>query len=311
MNKTIATLCGLWLAAIGRSAAAETFTFQGTEWDTDEVRAGEFQLEPNTVYVATCRMSHKTERNVRGSLFFSIGDYGMGWTPLGNNHATVDFAEAFLTAADMKGGVKKCTLRRRQVPGKSEVSDIAVHRATPSYLRTADGIELGYGESIDGNDYHYGTKFAESCHAQSRPMMAFRHLTPGTLTLFGKGAEMCFRHELAGRQFLSAQVVVACETSYVGTVSAEISRDGREWTSIGKVADIGIFKFPVPEAFLPASCLQARLVADGTSRVRIRQYAFDAQVDGAPAFVFGKTTYSDASTGKAIFTAKPWELSNR
>ncbi len=307
MNKAIAALCGLWLAAICRPAIAETFTFQGTEWDVDEVRAGEFQLEPNTVYVATCRMSHKTERNVRGSLLLSFGDYGVGWTPLGNNHATVDFAEAFLTAADMKGGVKTCTLRRWHVPGESEVSDIAVHRATPSYLRTADGIELGYGESIDGNDYHYGTKFAESCHAQSRPMKSFRSLAPTGLPLFWKGAEMNFTHELAGRKFTSAQIVVACETSYVGIVSAEISRDGKEWTTIGKIGDIGIFKFSVPEDFLPTSSLHARLVAEGKSRVRIRQYAFDAKVDGAPMFAFGRTTYLDAETGKAIFTAKPWD----
>ena len=289
------------------SVFAETFSFQGTEWDDDMVVAGEFPLEPGTVYAVTCRMRHLTERNVRGSLLLSVGDYGMGWTPLGNNHAQVDFAEAFLTAADLKGGAKKCTLRRWHVPGKSEVSEVAVRRATPSYWRTPEGIELGYGESIDGNDYHFGTKFTEACHAQSRPMVSFRRLTPTSLTLFGKDSEMRFAHELAGRKIVSAQIVVACETSMVGVVSAEISRDGKDWTSIGKVGDMGIFTLPVPDAFLPAAKIHTRLVADGKSSVRIRQYAFDAKVDGAPVFAFGKTTYSDASTGKTIFTAKPWD----
>ena len=293
--------------AVTGSVFAETYSFQGTEWDNEMAEAGEFPLEPGTVYAVTCRMRHMTERNVRGSLLLSVGDYGMGWTPLGNNHAQIDFAAAFLTASDMKGGAKKCTLRRWHVPGKSEVSDIAVRRATPSYLHTSEGIELGHGESIDGNDYHFGTKFSESCHSQSRPMVSFRSLTPTTLSLFGKGSEMRFVHELAGRKIVSAQIVVACETSMVGVVSAEISRDGKEWTSIGKVGDMGIFTLPVPDGFLPEAQIHTRLVADGKSSVRIRQYAFDAKVDGAPVFAFGKTTYNDASTGKAIFTAKAWD----
>ena len=306
MKGIVRALCCAGVAASCVVSKAETYTFQGTEWDNEETQAGELQLEPNAVYVATCRMRHFTERNVNGSLSILVDGYGMGWAPIGNNHAQIDFAEAFLTASDTKTGPVNCTLRRWHVPGKSEISDVSVRRAVPSYFRTPDGLSLGHGESIDGNDYHFGTKFAEACHGQSRPMESFRSLRPGTLTFFGKGSEMRFVHELAGRKFLSAQVVVACETNMVGTVSAEISRDGKEWTSIGQVVDYGIFKFPVPDAFLPASRIQARLIANGKCAVRIRQYAFDAKVDGAPAFAFGKTTYSDAATGKAVFTAKPW-----
>ncbi|MBR4654950.1 MAG: DUF4091 domain-containing protein [Kiritimatiellae bacterium] len=309
MNRTIATACGLWLAAIGLPAAAETYTFQGTELDSEETQAGEFQLESNTVYAVTCRMAHKSGRNVRGSLILSLGgEYRMVWLPLGNNHAQINLSGAFLTASSMKSGPKKCLLRRSNVPGESEVSDIVVRRATPSYYRTDDGMLLGHGESIDGNVYHFGTKFEESCHGQSRPMESFSRLVPGSLTFFGNGAQMCFVHELAGRRLLSAQVVVACETSMVGVVRAEISKDGKDWTALGSVGDIGIFRFPVPDAFLPASRLHARLVSEGKKcAVRIRQYAFDAKIDGAPAFAFGKTTYLDAETGRAIFTAKPWD----
>ena len=96
---------GLWamlgtgLMASAPLAAAQTYRMSGTEWDVSQEELPAVELQPDTVYVATCRMSHKTERNVRGSLLLSIGDYGMGWTPLGNNHATVDFAEAFLTGS--------------------------------------------------------------------------------------------------------------------------------------------------------------------------------------------------------------------
>ena len=246
MKGIVRALCCAGVAASCVVSKAETYTFQGTEWDNEETQAGELQLEPNAVYVATCRMRHFTERNVNGSLSILVDGYGMGWAPIGNNHAQIDFAEAFLTASDTKTGPVNCTLRRWHVPGKSEISDVSVRRAVPSYFRTPDGLSLGHGESIDGNDYHFGTKFAEACHGQSRPMESFRSLRPGTLTFFGKGSEMRFVHELAGRKFLSAQVVVACETNMVGTVSAEISRDGKEWTSIGQVVDYGIFKFPVP-----------------------------------------------------------------
>jgi len=50
------------LVCAGMTAAgsvfAETYSFQGTEWDDDMVEAGDFPLEPGTVYAVTCRMRH-------------------------------------------------------------------------------------------------------------------------------------------------------------------------------------------------------------------------------------------------------------
>ena len=109
--------------AVTGSVFAETYSFQGTEWDNEMAEAREFPLEPGTVYAVTCRMRHMTERNVRGSLLLSVGDYGMGWTPLGNNHAQIDFAAAFLTAADMKGGAKTLAALRKSLEKAGLVVD--------------------------------------------------------------------------------------------------------------------------------------------------------------------------------------------
>ena len=287
--------------------AGETYRMAGTEWDDTVTNAPSVRLEPGRVYVATCRMRHLSGRNVRGCISVSVGDCGMSWTPLGKEHAQEDFAAAFFSAADMRAGEKPCTVRRWHVPGECEVSDVMVRPATPSYLRLPCGIELGHGESIDGNEYHYGTKFAEECHSQSRPLVSYSRLTPGTLTRFGKNGEMRFVHELAGRRMLSAQVVVGCETSVVGVVRAEVSRDGTEWIPVGTVGDIGIFTMKVPESLLPAERLHARLISDGACNVLIRQYSFDARIDGAPEFAFGRTEYRDSATGKLLLTAKPWD----
>ena len=304
--KTILHFAPLVAASVSLGAAAVELVpyakVTGTGSDDTRVSGGKFSVEPNTPYVFSCAMRHPVGGDT-GVAVVIPARTSMYWNPKGNDwHG---FTNAFLTVSD--AAREECFLRQWHVPGDLEFRDVRLVKASPRYRRVGD-LTLSFGESIDGNMYHYGTRFSSSAHGHSRPLVGYRNLPIDSTATFTRRSELSFEHELAGRMFLTGRVGVAIDGGAKGAVSVSVSADGRDWVEVLAVSNIGVHHAEVPAALLPAKRLHVRMSgAPAAKVVKVRQYMFDAKVDGPAAFGFGETDYLDAANGATLLTLKPWD----
>ena len=306
-NKPVARL-GVWLCAAVAAGClfAEDITpyakVTGTGNDDTRVSGGKFTVEPNTPYVFSCAMRHPVGDDT-GVAVVIPARTSMYWHPKGNEWQV--FTNAFLSVSD--AAREECFLRQWHVPGDPEFRDVKLVKASPRYRRVGD-LTLSFGESIDGNQYHYGTRFSSHAHGHSRPLVGYRHLSIDSTVTFTRRSELSFEHELAGRTFLTGRVGVAIDGGAKGAVCVSVSADGRDWVEMLAVSNIGVHHVAVPTALLPAKRLHVCVTgAPAAKAVKVRQYMFDAKVDGPAAFGFGETDYLDAANGATLLSLKPWD----
>ena len=293
------------LAAAVASAAMEIVPHAqvtGTGDDDTRWTSEPFAIEASTPYVFSCEMRHPEGRDT-GVAVAMVADVSMYKRPKGNEWFT--FTNAFATAVGKTRG--RCALRQWHIPGVFEFRNVRVMKATPRYRRVAD-VELGFGEQMDGDMYRFGTRFGSDAHILSRPLVNYQSLEPNSTISLGAKSRLDFAHDLGGRTFLSGQVGLAIDGGGGRKAVLSLSRDGQAWTEVLAVSNIGAHRVAIPAALLPAKKLFARVSAgEGAKSVKLRQYSFDARVDGAPAFCFGATDYLDAESGATLLTVKPWD----
>ena len=275
--------------------------------DDTRVASDSFAVEPGATYVFSCSMRHPKGDSGHGVAVMIPAGVSMyrnlKAAKCGNDWFA--FTNAFIYGGSSRSA--KCYLRQWHIPGDLEFRDVRIAKVVPRYRRVGDQ-ELGFGESIDGNTYRFGTTFSSAAHNHSRAFAGSSNLSVEGTSTFWPKSEMSFAHELGVRTFLSARVGVAVEGTGTGAVHLEVSADGREWTELMAVSNVGVRHAEVPAAFLPAKRLHARVRGGkGTKGVKVRQYMFDAKVDGAAAFGFGATDYLDAETGATLLSVKPWD----
>ena len=288
------------------SCAVDVFApyaeLKGTGEDATHIDTRPLAVEPSAVYVVSCRTRHPEGKDT-GVGVLQVGNISTYPYPKGNDWRA--FTNVIMTAADAKR--LSCSLRQWHIPGTFEYADVRLTKVTPRY-RKVDGLDLGFGESMDGHDYHYGTRFSSACHTESRPLVAVRNVSIGNGCIhFYGNTSLDFVHGFPGRKFRSGQVGLVCERAKAGAVRVSVSADGKNWTDVLTVTNAGHHVADIPAALLPADRVLVRVNAAPKSSVSINHCSFDATVDGAPAFGFGATEYVDAS-GRTLFAVRPWDF---
>ena len=165
-------------------------------------------------------------------------------------------------------------------------------------IHATDGtLTLGDGERIIGSKYMFIDKPRSYHHNHSRPLVSWsREATLNTDRYpFGADAEIVWKHELAGRNLLSAEVTLTARYFGKGEVAVEVSKDATAWTAIGSMtASNRSIRVSAGKEIFPAERLFVRVRGVKASGVQLGGYAFAAQVDGAPVFLEGNTVYVDA-----------------
>lgn len=275
----------------------------GSGGDDTRAVAGRFSIKPGSPYVFSCEMRHPSGED-KGVAVMSVSGVSMYSRP--NGRAWNAVTNAFMA---VRGNTSaECILRQWHIPGDTEFRNVCVTEAAPRYRRVG-GVELGFGESMDGNMYRYSTRFSLESRNHSRPMAVYGggELSDGTVKLWSK-SELSFVHEIGDREILSARVGVAIDGGDAASAVVSVSRDGVEWADVLSASNTGIFHADVPSSYLPAKKLYARVRRSPAGRVvKLRQYMFDARVDGPAAFGFGATDYLDPETGNALLSVKPWD----
>ena len=273
---------------------------EGTGEDQTVSHGRRFEVEPDTPYVLSCKV-RSPDGGGRGVA--AVDPCGVSMYAKGTSGEWTHLVNALMTAGGMRNA--SCEFRQWHVPGVTEFKDAKLIKAKPRF-RKIGGTDIGFGESIDGNVYRFNTHFSSDSHIHSRPLKTYRNLSVGSTVAFWGKAEMVFSHFLEGRGLLSAQFGIALDGDAAGAVRFSVSRDGVEWRDVSVVSNAGIHRVDVPASMLPAGRIFTRISGTGGKSAKLRQYMFDARVDGPPAFGFGATDYLDAQTGEVLLSVKPW-----
>lgn len=188
--------------------------------------------------------------------------------------------------------VKDRTFRLGQwhVRGSIDFATVTLEPVQPVHSRVGS-IKLGAGERTDGKTYVFFAPLDGRGSNYSRPLASFSADFNSNRWVFGPGADVVYRHVIAGARQETAHVDINVHQHTRGACVVEVSTDGRTWAEIGRIDRATAQRFEVPKDRLPAEPVWVRLRADGDSAFQINAYAYAASLDVAPPSGIGTTHY--------------------
>ena len=188
--------------------------------------------------------------------------------------------------------------------GKVVFDNVELIPVTPRWKRFDGGLELGPGESIDGNVYVFSSTYGSVVRNDARPLLVNRAGFNSNRWCLGRGSEVVYRHDVAGRRMLKAQVSVTCGYHAGGSAVVEVSGDGSDWMLLATITNSSSPSAEVPSKLLPASALWVRFRGLSPCNLQIYSYSLEATVDGAPRNLCGAVEYVADATGKVVAAIK-------
>lgn len=188
--------------------------------------------------------------------------------------------------------------------GKVVFDNVEVIPVTPRWKRFDGGIELGPGESIDGNAYGFSSVLGSVARNDARSLVVNRAGFNTDRWCLGKGSEVVYRHNVAGRRMMTAKVSVTCGYYARGSAVVEVSNNGSEWTPLVTITNSSSPMAEVPSNLLPAKALWVRFRGLDPCTLQIPCHAVDATIDGEPLSAYGAVEYVDDRTGRSVAAIK-------
>ncbi len=280
---------GTWLqgnAARGSRAIAVT----GDGRDSFAWYSAPLPLKPRTVY----RLRFQA-RNAGGHGGTPVSGPGFCNRDLGSLPGRWKrYASVFVTPRTLERERARLRFGQWHVKGAVAFDDVRLTEAAPVYARQGS-LVLGEGERLRGNAYRFLAPFQTPSANHARPLVFHQCDFNTNRWLFGPGNEVVYRHEIAGRRFLSATVRLGLVWYREGEVLVSVSADGASWTKIGALGRLASETFAVPGAILGGPALWVRLHTpkDEGTRVSLQVGGFEvnAELDGDPARLTGRTRF--------------------
>ena len=176
---------------------------------------------------------------------------------------------------------------------------------TPRWRTFAGGVELGAGESIEGNDYSFRTQLDGLARNDARPLVVNRCGFNTSRWCLEAGSEVVYRHAVAGRRFLKASLSVTCGYYVSGSAAVEVSVNGKDWTTIAMITNARTCVVSVPQTLLPAEAVWVRLRGEARCALHVSEHTLDAVLDGAPLTALGGTDYVETGTDRVALSLAP------
>jgi hypothetical protein len=269
---------------------SRSISVAGTGEDSNYWFAPQFKLNPRTLY----RVSFWTR--------ISPGTSG-GSAITGSNVVNRDFRpstnwERFSFVFQTPIDTTFAFLRFGQwhVRGKIWFDDISLSAVKPVH-RTSKGIKLGHGERVLNGEYIFAPNFGYEGSNYSRPLLEHTAGFNSNRWTFVEGLFVVYRHRIEGYRQLSGKVRVNVGYHVGGECLIEASRDGGDWTEIGRISSLGSGEFDLPNDLFPADEIYVRLKAparDGSGvNFQVRGYEYRAKLDGSPPNLVGETYFLD------------------
>ncbi len=201
-------------------------------------------------------------------------------------------------------------LRFGQWEAKGKYSFDAVHlcQTIPVY-RTFDGVELGAGERVLGNAYNFAPPMAEKNTNEFRGLRALNAYFNTNRFNFSNGQFLTFEHGVMEHPIKSGRLFFWTQHYGGVTFAVEVGKDGKNWTSLGAVAEGDKVQVNLPDTLFPAQSLWVRMKADsGDGSVALHGYRVEATLNGPAMNAVGETQYIDVeklAPGLAVAVEAP------
>lgn len=281
----------------GQSAREGTraLVVQGTGEDSNFWRSERIAFEPMGLYVlrfAARRDAPGIGPAITGPAFCNRDYYDIPerWEPCSN---------VFLAPATLTDANAWIRFGQWRVNTPFAFSDIQLYKAIPAYTQIGDMV-LGDGERIDGNRYYFYLPREKNLSNHCRPVAYLDCNFNTSRYVFGKGNQLIFKHELAGRRFLTATLALTLVYHNRGILKVDVSMDGSTWRNVAAASSIRMDPIAIPADLLPAQTLWVRLRdKDGEPLAQdsdlgsfaVSGYTVSGDVDGPPVKAVGVTRY--------------------
>ncbi len=164
---------------------------------------------------------------------------------------------------------------------------------------SVDGMLLGQGERIAGNNFTFTAPFGDKAlRNASRALESCNNVFHENRWRFSNPGDcVVYRHEIAGRKQLSAALslsVMFHEATSWG-LGVEVSTNGKDFRKVATIKQDSPTKVEIPADLLPASTVWVRLSNDTKDNsmpvfFQVPSYEYTATLDGAPVTATGQTS---------------------
>ena len=279
---------GAWIQDAAKGDRAIAVTGNGDKGLSNYWRSETLPFEPFTVYRLRFQ-ARRIEGNggcpTSGPAFCNRDLHGLAseWTP---------YTSFFITPNNVGPGTAWLRFGQWEVDGTVAYDGVELCPAQPVY-RTANGISLGEGESIDGAEYRFTAPLGGSSFNHARPLARLTCSYNAPRLVFGADSELIYRHEIAAFAQTAAQVEVNVGYHARGVLHVELSVDRAKWTEIGSLDAVSTKSFQVPAVLLPATELSVRLrtSAPHPASLQVHGYTYRATLDATPGDLRGATRF--------------------
>lgn len=156
------------------------------------------------------------------------------------------------------------------VSGEVAFSQVLVEEVQPVHARQ-DGIVLGTGESVAGNQYIFEAPLNGEARNYARPLTTAACGFNSNRWTFGAGSEVVYAHRVGDRTQVSGTVEVTVGYYQGGQLIVEASADGKPWQEVGSLGEVGSVQAVLPTSLYPAQEVRIRLRAQAKQKVGAAQ----------------------------------------
>ncbi|MHB1462927.1 MAG: glycoside hydrolase domain-containing protein [Armatimonadota bacterium] len=260
------------------------------EWSSDPV-----SFKPSQVYeLRFAARSWPTEGSAQGSLVVET-DFSSNLFPVQADGRWRNYAFRLVAREGNADVSTPIRLHHWQANCTIDFDDIEILPVIRQHL-TQQGMELGSGESIDGNRYEFKPDYSSEAPID-RAFKAHNTQFHENRWFMLQDSVVEYQHELPGVRFTQASIGLDAMYHQPTTwkLKVEISKDGKSYVDIGRVGSGLLSSVEVPAAMLPAERLYVRISVDSSDSSQpgwfaLSQYSFKATIDKQLPSMLGHTT---------------------
>jgi len=259
----------------------------GSGADSGYWRTQEFRFAPNAAYRLTFRVA-AAPGTTGGAVIAGPSFCNRDFRPEPGWHE-----RSFVFISPGPDPVRDAYLRLGQwhVVGEVRFDDVSLSVTRPIHSRYGT-LELGEGETVEGNGYSFQAPLSGEGTNFSRPLASFTAGFNTNRWTFGPGQRVVYRHAIGGVHQQAASVRLNCNYHTAGSGAVEASADGRTWVQLGRFDSVGSVEAELPPRMFPAGALYVRIRSvDGSFQVD--SYAYEATLARNLGELVGATAYPD------------------
>lgn len=242
---------GRW-ETLTRPGGGRCISVTGNGQDTNYWRRDAPGLKPQTVYRISF-WARATPGTGGGSI---ISGLDVCNRDLGVTADWQRYSFCFTTPSSVSGAFLR--LGHWMERGTLYFTDLTLAEVQP-VSRTFGSIRLAAGERVEGSSYEFTAPLAEDGSNSSPLLVSHTAVFNSNRWVLTGGTDVVYRCSAPRGRFVSARVSINVNYYTSGACLVFASRDGTEWTEIGRIGAVAPRSFDIPAALLPADALWVKI----------------------------------------------------